>query len=443
MSDPLRNVAELVGRETGMVVKDAQLPALAAAIERITPGVDAEQFLAEAAGAHGSLLHRLVDEVTIQETYFFRELRELEAIDWRALLEGARERGHGMVRIWVAACATGEEAYSLAILASEALGREATPVSILATDVSGAALKRAASGEGYNERSVRNLSPQLRERYLFEERGRYRVKDGLKSLIRFRHHNLVNDFSPPLGEVPFDIIACRNVLIYFDLSTVERVLRSLESALQPGGSLILGAADRLTGTVGDLSRSATDSPADRRRSPSAKKRSLKRPLGLEPKRGEEANAREAFSLSQSANGTPRPRRRVEDRIEDALLAADVGDLDSAIEIVEALLAEDPLLADAYFVRGLVQLDSGDVQAATKSLRRSLYLDPSFGLAAFELGRAHDAGGNAKAARRAYEQALRTLDPADERHHAILDQVDLGDVAAACSARLRSEGGETP
>ena len=184
-------------------------------------------------------------------------------------------------------------------------------------------------------------------------------------------------------------------------------------------------------------------PVDRRRSPSAKKRSLKRPLGLEPKSGAEANPPEALSLSQSANGTLRPRRRADDRIEDALLAADVGDLDSAIEIVEALLAEDPLLADAYFVRGLVQLDSGDAQAATKSLRRSLYLDPSFGLAAFELGRAHDASGNAKAARRAYEQALRTLDPADERHHAILDQVDLGDVAAACSARLRNEGGETP
>jgi tetratricopeptide (TPR) repeat protein len=149
-------------------------------------------------------------------------------------------------------------------------------------------------------------------------------------------------------------------------------------------------------------------------------------------------------MSQGPNSKQGPRRRVEDQIEDALLAADIGDLDRAIKIVDFLLAEDPLLADAYFVRGLVELDSGDAQSAATSLRRSLYLDPSFGLAAFELGRAHDVSGNATAARRAYEQALRTLDPADERHRSILDQIDLGDVAAACSARLRNdEGGETP
>ncbi|HKA66750.1 MAG TPA: CheR family methyltransferase, partial [Solirubrobacterales bacterium] len=261
MSEALATVAELVRHRTGVVVKDAQLPALAAAIERIAPGMGAERFVAEVSGAvHGTLLHRLVDEVTVQETYFFRELRELQAIDWRGLQKTAGESGFGVVRVWVAACATGEEAYSLAILASEALGREGAPVVILATDVSKAALEHAEAGEGYSERSVRNLSPQLRERYLFQEKGRYRVKDGLRSLVRFRHHNLIADPSPPLGEVSFDVITCRNVLIYFDLPTVERVLRSLKSALRPDGRLILGAADRLTSTAGNLERIAADPP---------------------------------------------------------------------------------------------------------------------------------------------------------------------------------------
>ena len=75
-----------------------------------------------------------------------------------------------------------------------------------------------------------------------------------------------------------------------------------------------------------------------------------------------------------------------------------------------------------------------------SLRRTLYVDPSFGLAAFQLARAHEQGGDVAAARRAYEQALRTLDPDDIRHEAILDQVDLGDVAAACSLRLTTLSG---
>jgi chemotaxis protein methyltransferase CheR len=388
------------------------------------------------------VLNRLVDEVTVQETYFFREMRDLEAIDWRLLQERAREGGSGVVRIWVAACATGEEAYTLAILASEAFGPLGTPVAILGTDVSPAALARATAGEGYSPRSVRTLPHRLRDRYLLEEGGRYRVRDSIKSLVRFRHHNLVRDPSPPLGEVPYDLIACRNVLIYFDLPTIEKVIGSLEMALRPEGQLILGAADRISGTAGALGRTASDSAASglerRRPRPRPAKPTLRRPLGLEPKpsEGDVAATRERPGGEDGG-----PRRRGEDRIEDALFAADAGDFDGALEIVEALLANDPLLADAHFVRGLVELDAGDFRAATASLRRSLYLDPSFGLAAFELGRAFDASGDPRAARRFYEQALHSLDPDDERHRAILDKVDLADVAAACQARLHKSGAE--
>ncbi|HXS34339.1 MAG TPA: CheR family methyltransferase [Solirubrobacterales bacterium] len=422
MSEALARVAELVRRETGIIVKEAQLPALAAALGRIAPGMDAERFVAESSnsGEGTALLSRLVNEVTVQETYFFRELRELQAIDWQRLLEGAREGGLGVVRVWVAACATGEEAYSLAILASEALGGEGTPVRILATDISTAALERAAAGADYSERSVRNLPSHLRQRYFTQGKGRYRVRDSIKSLVRFRHHNLISDPSPPPGEVSFDVIACRNVLIYFDLATAEPVIWSLESALRPEGYLILGAADRLTGMAGGLKSIGSDhSPVERRRrKPRTVKQPLRRPLGLERA----------------------PRRRAEDEVEEALLAADTGDLDRAIEIIDGVLAKNPLLADAYFVRGLVELGRRDAPKAAASLRRALYLDPSFGLAAFELGRAHDAEGDARAARRSYEQALRTLDPADERHRVILDQIGLEDVIAACRARLRSNEG---
>jgi len=101
-----------------------------------------------------------------------------------------------------------------------------------------------------------------------------------------------------------------------------------------------------------------------------------------------------------------------------------------------VLTAEPLNADAYFVGGLAQLGLGDAEAAATSFRRALYVDSSFGLAAFKLGRAHDARGDPRAARRAYEQALRTLDPDDDRHRVILDKVDVGDIAAACRARLR-------
>jgi len=116
-------------------------------------------------------------------------------------------------------------------------------------------------------------------------------------------------------------------------------------------------------------------------------------------------------------------------------AAQSGHPKEAINEASELLVEEPLSADSYLVRGIAELESGDPMSAVTSLRRALYIDPTFGLAAFKLGRAYDAAGDPRAARRAYEQALRTLEPEDERHLPILEQVDLGDVAAACRARI--------
>ena len=104
----------------------------------------------------------------MHETFFFRQREDLDAIDWRALL-GARARdGSRRVRVWVAGCSTGEEAYTLAILASEALGA-APPLALLATDLSAAALRRAEDAR-YGARSVRYVEAELRERH-FERDG--------------------------------------------------------------------------------------------------------------------------------------------------------------------------------------------------------------------------------------------------------------------------------
>lgn len=427
-------VAELVQRETGMVISASQRPALAAALGRVAAQMDAERFLRELAErpVGGWLLARLVDEVTVKETYFFRELAELGAIDWPAMLEQALASGCDSVRVWVAACATGDEAYSLAILASQALGTSRPPVAIIATDISNAAIERAVEGT-YAERALRNVPGVLRERYFVEDAGGYVVAPTVRALVRFRQHNLLKDPMPPAGEVPFDVIACRNVLIYFDGETVEQVIGSLERALRPQGLLILGAADRLSGTARRLGRDAIAASPVERRGRRAPARALRRPLGLdEPGRAASGAARPA-DAAQRPQGTP--RRRAEDRVEDALLAADAGDLEAALAVIGQVLAAEPMNADALFVRGLAELGLEDADGAAASFRRALYIDPSFGLAAFELGRAQDARGAMGAAKRAYEQALRTLDPDDDRHRVILDKVDIGDIAAACRARL--------
>jgi chemotaxis protein methyltransferase CheR len=203
------------------------------------------------------------------------------------------------------------------------------------------------------------------------------VAEPLRALVAFARHNLVRDPFPPLGEAPFDLILCRNVLIYFDTPTVGRVLASFEHARAPGGELVLGAADTLCASatrIGVVTLGSPAAPAPRR---------LRRPLGRSaPAPG-----------AQPAHGA----------------------------------ADD-------FRRGLEELERAEPAAAVTSLRRALYADPGFGLAAFKLGGAHEALGDVPAAMRAYRQALRVLDP-HERHEPFLEQIDLADVAAAARARL--------
>jgi chemotaxis protein methyltransferase CheR len=426
----LDQVAELVRSESGIVIERPQMPALSAALARIEPGMDARSFLSavERPLERHRLISALIDQVTIKETYLFREPGELEAIDWAGALRAAREQGAEGVRVWVSACATGEEAYTIAILASEALGQALGSVSILATDLSRAALEQAQAAR-YSPRSARNVPPHLRERYFRSDGDGLRVREPLRSLVRFRVHNLVTDPVPPVGEVAFDVIACRNVLIYFDLDTVSRVIDRLEGGLRPSGTLVLGAADRVSGTASRLAGLGT--PGERRRPARPKPQPVRARSSARRRRPPGAPTRSGASEA--------PRRKVDDRIEDAVQAANSGDLERALSIASNVIEVQPLDPDAHFIRGLAARGTGELESAVSAFRRALYVDPSFGLAAFELGRTYDALADVPAARRAYEQAVRTLDPADSRHQAILDYVEVADVAATCRARLRALG----
>jgi chemotaxis methyl-accepting protein methylase len=315
-----------------------------------------------------------------QETFFFRDRAQLDAIAWRALLERAQEAGSPEIRVWCAACATGEEAYTLALLAYEVLGPAPPPVRILATDISGAALAVARTGS-YRERSLRHIPPGLRQRYFAGMGEPLVVGDRLRGIVQFAQHNLANG-TVPEGEGVFDLIVCRNVLIYFDGATADHVIEGLRGALRSEGMLILGAADVLCGSV---RRPITAVPGQPKQQASVARR-LRAPLGLE-------------------------------------------------KVTEVSAPLDTAAVELRFLSAIAELEGGDARAAAESLRHVLYQDPTFGLAAFALGRAHEATGDTRAARRAYQQALRTIDVTDERHDHLLQQVDLADVAQACRARL--------
>ncbi|MBS1845597.1 MAG: hypothetical protein JST53_14365 [Actinobacteria bacterium] len=424
MTDDLGRLAALVQRETGIVIRETQRDALAAAVRRVTPATTAG-LLDKDDPEHAALLGQLVDQLAVQETFFLREPDALREIDWQGLLAAAQARGATDVNVWVAACASGEEAYSVALLATEAFGHGRPPVSILATDISMRALRRAEAGV-YSERSVRELGPERRERFLVRGEKGSAVGGQLRSLVRLRRHNLVSDPAPPLAEVAFDLILCRNVLIYFGHDTAATVVRSLESALRPGGELILGAADRLASVARRLGASIAGQaePPDEPDASSASRPRAWRfdvsPRGRRDTRPEQASATDSPLRMTSLIG-----------------AADHADVAAMIETARQVLAEDPMNAEAHFVRGLSELANGDAKVAVESLRRALYIEPSFALAAFQLARAHDRTGDEQAARRAYLQALRALASGTDGARLMIAPEDVGEIAAACRARLAS------
>jgi chemotaxis protein methyltransferase CheR len=178
----------------------------------------------------------LVEHVAVGETAFWRHPEQLAAV------ERIVGRARGPLSVWSAGCATGEEAYSVAIALLEA-GRVGRGDRILATDVSARALAAARQGE-YGVRAVRKLPAALAERWL-EGGTTLRVKDRVRALITFAPHNLVGADPVPGG--PFDLVLCRNVLIYFDLPVAIEVARRLAEALVPGGTLVLGPVEGVLG----------------------------------------------------------------------------------------------------------------------------------------------------------------------------------------------------
>jgi chemotaxis protein methyltransferase CheR len=199
----------------------------------------------------------LVNALTTNVTAFFRELHHFDMLATE-ILPALAVRG-GRIRLWSAGCSTGEEPWSLAMVVREVLGdRAGIDVKILATDIDTQVLAHARTGI-YGDEQVAPVTPQRRKRFLARgtgpNDGRWRVTDELRGLVTFNRLNL---FDPWPMRGAFDVIACRNVIIYFDVPNKVKLLRGFHDKLQPGGHLLLGHSESLTaGVTGFLSRGRT------------------------------------------------------------------------------------------------------------------------------------------------------------------------------------------
>lgn len=192
---------------------------------------------------NSSEFSQLINDLTVNETYFFRDFPQLRNFAEDILPVFEEEHGESKkIRIWCAACSTGEEAYTLAIILLEMLDRpEEWDIEIIASDINTEVLQFAKKGI-YEKRSVKDVPPEYLEKYFTAHNDRYMISLKLKKYISFKQINLMDEVAVnQISECNF--IFCRNCLIYFDDESRKSVVTKFYDVLKPGGFLFLGHSE--------------------------------------------------------------------------------------------------------------------------------------------------------------------------------------------------------
>lgn len=198
--------------------------------------------------ARSPLRELVVDAMTTNETLWFRDSHPFRILSDQLLPELAERAGAQPLRIWSAACSTGQEPYSIAMAVDEFRrqkpGKLRSDVKIVATDISRSVLEVARRGEYEMLAIGRGLSPERQKSFFTQSaNGGWQIRPQIKSLVEFRELNLLERYT--LGK--FDLVFCRNVLIYFSAELKKDILTRIHATLNPGGYLILGASESLNG----------------------------------------------------------------------------------------------------------------------------------------------------------------------------------------------------
>jgi chemotaxis protein methyltransferase CheR len=248
MSAAFASIAEVLKARSGLVVGPDKLYLLET---RLAPIIKRENLrdLSELSTRlrPGSALERdVVEAMTTNESLFFRDSKPFDAIRKSVLprLHAARPAG-APLRIWSAAASTGQEAYSIAMVVADlAAMMPGRRVEIVGTDIAREPLDRARAGLYTQFEIQRGLPMQMLVKHFTKDDGQWRIKQALRDAVNFREWNLLSDLRP-LGS--FDIVFCRNVLIYFDPPTKRRVLEALAKQMPADGVLFLGGAETVLG----------------------------------------------------------------------------------------------------------------------------------------------------------------------------------------------------
>ncbi|MEW6283216.1 MAG: CheR family methyltransferase [Candidatus Eremiobacterota bacterium] len=439
---------ELVARKLGLHVEDGRSGELGQLLTRRAQargrtvgdyllGLDSDGLTGETG--------ELARELTVSETYFFRHNDQFRAFAEVALPDRLQRREAGQrVSILSAGCASGEEVYSLAVLVREAApGRE---VHLCGIDVNPAVLDKARSGL-YSPWALRETPEEVRRRWFRPEGRELRIRPELQADVRLEERNLA--LPDPGFWIPecFDVIFCRNVLMYFTPEQSAAAVARLAAGLAPGGYLFLGHAETLRGLSHDFHLLHTHetfyyqrkgrlepSPSDPGPTPLAALVEQSEHWVDAIRRG----SQRIRELTARAEGTARCRDRGADlttarellqqeRFEEALAAlppgpgedldhlllraallAQSGELSEAEEACHRLMRRDEFSAGAHYLLALCREGHGDLEGAAAHDHIAGYLDPGFAMPRLHLGLLARRSGDLETARREFSRALALL-----------------------------------
>jgi chemotaxis protein methyltransferase WspC len=351
-------------------------------------------------------LQELIEAVVVPETWFFRDreafvtLLRLVTEEWRPAASAS------VLRLISVPCSTGEEPYSMVMSLLDG-GFSPQQLQVDAVDISARALAHATRGV-YGPNSFRGANLAFRERYFQPAANNYALVGWLRGIVAFRQSNILSpDFS--IHQELYDVVFCRNLLIYFDRSTQEQVMKTLARLLKPGGFLFVGPAEAfLASCSGFASVNRTMSFAFRRTGKTVV--SVNSSLPEPEKPPVKRQPRPRFVPMPTAKSVsvpvPIPSKPPPADLETARRLADAGRLQEAAAWCEANLLEQGPSSETYYLLGLVRDAIGDRDGAAALYRRVIYLEPEHVEGLMHLALMTETQGDAIAAERLRERARR-------------------------------------
>lgn len=427
MTEPLvaESILDRVADWAGLVLPRDRREGLVATIQRrisicagTTPGPDPDALPSDQA-----LLDAVIDDLTVGESYFFRDPAQFDFIREAVLPTLIRPQAQAPLRIWSAGCATGEEAYSLAILLREAglAGRS----HVIGTDIVRSRLTRARKAR-YSRWSLRGTSDHVVQAYFRRQGSHFELRPAIRSAVVYRHLNLAEArFAYPASQLAsMDLILCRNVLIYFSPRTVARVASALLDCLSDAGWLLLGGADPPLGSLVECETVLTSAGVAyrRKRTPSRRSRGLAAPVvpSTPPPAVPSPDPLPRSAPTQWRGKTAQPDDRTPEArsmgaappiavvLQQVRTLADAGQLKEAGLVCAAALDRSPVCAELHYLHSLLLHEAGLHREAATAASRALYLDRNLVPGHLALGCALVRLGDTERARRAFRNAERIL-----------------------------------